>query len=193
MAFEKFDLSRMDRLNDPARFEGMDPDELWAALALPDPAVIVEIGAGTGLFACRFAEMSPTSIVYAVDMEPAMVEWMRENRAEVAKGVLVPVLSTETTVPLSDESADAVIMLNVHHELAEPGVTYAEAARLLRPGGRVLVADFSPEAPGDRPPRHVRVSAQGLEETLASAGFIGVEAHDGLPSYSLLTATKPRP
>ena len=36
--------------------------------------MIVEIGAGTGLFAARFARMAPGAIVYAVDLEPAMVE-----------------------------------------------------------------------------------------------------------------------
>ena len=173
---EKFDVARLERLNDPARFESVDPALLWQALALPDPAVIVEIGAGTGLFACRFAQMAP--------------DWMRTNRGEVSCGVLVPVLSGETEIPLSDESADAVIMLNVHHELAEPAATYAEAARLLRSGGRVLVADFSPDAPGDRPPRHVRASEDELREALAVAGLVDVESHEGLSHHSLVTATK---
>ena len=38
--------------------------------ASPEPSVIVEIGAGTGLFAGRFAAMAPDAKVFAVDTEP---------------------------------------------------------------------------------------------------------------------------
>ena len=86
MPHEKFDLSRLERLNDESRFKALDPRVLWAALDTPAPDVIVEIGAGTGLFASRFAAMAPQATVYAVDMEPEMVAWMSDNRPEVATG-----------------------------------------------------------------------------------------------------------
>ena len=190
MPYEKFDVTRLARLNDESRFEDLDPVVLWDALGMTDPAVIVEIGAGTGLFAARFAAMAPASIIYAVDMEPVMVDWIRDNRSEVASGAIVPVLSTETTVPLSDESSDAVLMLNLHHELARPDETYAEAARLLREGGRVLVADWSPEAEQERPPRHLRATSAQLAEALAEAGFTEMTVHEGLPRHTLVTATR---
>lgn len=187
---EKFEIARLEQLNDESRFETLDPDILWDALAMDDPAITVEIGAGTGLFASRFAAMVPGSIVYAVDMEPAMVRWMSDNRPEVAAGALIPVLSTETAIPLSDESADAVYMLNLHHELAEPEATYSEAFRLLRRGGRVLVADWTPEADQDRPPRHLRATPEQLAAALSAAGFQEVAIDHRLPSHSLVTATR---
>lgn len=190
MAHEKFDIANLELLNDESRFDSLDPDALWEALAMEDPAVTVEIGAGTGLFASRFAAMVPGSIVYAADMEPAMVEWMTENRPEVAGGAIIPVLSTETSVPLSDGSADAVYMLDLHHELAEPAATYAEAARLLRSGGRILVADWSPDAEQDRPLRRLRPASSTLAQALSDAGFVEVTIHEGFPSHSLVTATR---
>ena len=47
-------------------------------------------------------------------------------------------------VPLPDAAADAVILHQVLHFLDDPAAAVAEAARLLKPGGRLLVVDFAP-------------------------------------------------
>lgn len=190
MPHEKFDVSKLERLNDPARFEYLDPDAMWAALGSPRPSNIVEIGAGTGVFACRFAELAPEAEVYAVDVEPAMVRWMLENCALSACGRLHPMLSRETVVPLPTGESDLVVMINLHHELADPPATYAEALRLLRIGGQLLVADWAPGAQGG-PPSHVRVDAEQIARVASRVGFESVETHDTLPYHSLVTARKP--
>jgi ubiquinone/menaquinone biosynthesis C-methylase UbiE len=191
MPHQKFDIARLERLNDPARLETQDPALLWRALGSPSPCTMVEIGAGTGLFAARFLEMSPGSVLYAVDIEPLMIEWMTANRPEVAEGRLRPVLGTETKVPLPDAVADLVFMLNLHHELADPPATYAEAHRVLRDGGQVLVVDWAPvESPGG-PPFAMRVDAGTIARVLEDAGFTEVVTHPRLPYASLLTAVKP--
>ena len=193
MPFEKFDVAKLLRLNDPARFESLDPQLMWHALGSPSPRTIVEIGAGTGLFSARFASMSPGAIVYAVDTEPAMIAWMTENRSEVAEGRVVPVHSTETGVPLATGIADLVVMINLHHELADPDATYGEALRLLRQDGQVLLVDWLPIETPKGPPQTIRASTETLEATLYGAGFCGVLSHAVLPWHSLLTASRPDP
>lgn len=193
MPFEKFDVSKLERLNDPGRFESLDPDIMWHALGDPSPRTIVEIGAGTGLFAARFAHMAPGSKVYAVDSHPKMIAWMTENRTEVADGSLVPVRSSETGVPLATGIADLVVMINVHHELADPDATYSEALRLLVNGGRMLLVDWAPIDTPKGPPQRIRASSELLTATLRRAGFCDVEVHSGLPWHSLLTAHRPDP
>ena len=47
-------------------------------------------------------------------------------------------------LPLADGSADSVIIHQVLHYAQQPGAAIAEAARVLRPGGRLLVVDFAP-------------------------------------------------
>jgi len=196
MGYQKFDMAKLERLNDPGRFDSMIPEVMWEALGSPSPRVIVEIGAGTGLFAEKFAELAPEAVVYAVDMAPQMIEWMAENRAD-ARGVdalprLIPLLSTETSVPLGYEVADLVAMLNVHHELAEPTSTYAEAFRLLAPGGQLLVVDWAARETPKGPPQAIRASATALTEVLQASGFEDVCSHAGLDWHSLMTARRPR-
>lgn len=191
MPHEKFDIRKLERLNDPARFEQLDPAVMWKALDRPDAQRIVEIGAGTGMFSARFAQMAPEAVVFAVDTEQAMIDWMAENRPEVASGHVVPVLSTESTVPLDDATADVVLMVNVHHELAEPAATYTEALRLLRPHGRLLVVDWAPiDTPGG-PPQRVRASAEAIAAQLRDVGFDPVTVHPPLPWHSVVTADRP--
>lgn len=191
MGHQKFDLAKLEKLNDPGRFDTLIPEAMWDALAVKAPRAIVEIGAGTGMFASRFAEFAPAAVVYAVDMEPAMIDWLRENRPLVAEGRIVPVLSQEAAIPLQDGVADAVVMINLHHELAEPDALYGEAHRLLRPGGRVMVVDWAPIETPRGPSMAVRATPALLMEHLERAGFADVAEHGRvLPWHSLVTATK---
>ncbi len=191
MAHLKFDPSKLEKLNDPGRLDTLKPDVMWEALAVARPRVLIEIGAGTGLFAAEFARRAPEARVYAVDTSEKMLSWMRDNRPEVAEGRIVVVASSEERVPLEDGWGDAVYMINLHHELAAPEGIYAEAYRVLRPQGRVLVADWAPLETPKGPPLHVRASAEVLGEHLKNAGFARVREHPGLPWHSLLTATRP--
>ncbi len=183
----KFDISKLERLNDEGRFEQLDPDRMWSALDLPAARSIVEIGAGTGLFAARFAAMAPEATVYAVDMEPAMIEWMRQNRPEVASGRIIPILSEEAKIPLSDDAADAVVMVNLHHELASPRETYAESLRILAPGGRILVVDWARGDTPKGPPQAVRADPETVVALLRSVGLDRVTVHPALPWHWMVS------
>jgi len=192
MAHLKFDMAKLEKLNDPGRFESLPPDVFWHALGEPVWAqAIVEIGAGTGLFAAEFAKRAPRAVVYAADTAQQMLDWMREHRPEVAEGRIVPVLATETRVPLSDGVADAVCMINLHHELAEPDASYAEAYRLLRADGRLLVVDWADRDTPKGPPRDVRVSCAALQAFLERAGFSDVAVDSAtLPWHLMATGRR---
>lgn len=191
MAYEKFDVARLAGLNDEARFESLPPEVMWRALGDPSPQTIVDIGAGTGLFSCRFAEMVPDSQVYAVDIEPSMIHWMLEHRPLYLCERLHPLLGKETAVPLGTGEADLAVMINLHHELVDPHASYREALRVLRIGGQLLVADWAPGGDSERPPQHIRSSPELIAETLSAVGFESVTSDSGLQSHSLLTARKP--
>ena len=121
-----------------------------------------------------------------------MLEWMQLNRPQVAEGRIVAVRSEESRIPLEDGIADVVFMINLHHELADPDAIYAEALRLLTPGGRLLVADWASRETPKGPPIGVRVSASRLTDHLRHAGFENVHVDDGaLDWHTLATAVRP--
>lgn len=187
----KFDPHKLEKLNDPGRFETLVPEAMWDALGSPSPHVIVEIGAGTGLFAAKFAEMAPGSTVYAADIEPKMLDWMRAHRQEVGEGRVVVVPSEESSVPLDDGVAELVTMINLHHELSNPEAIYAEARRLLVRGGQLLVVDWAPKETPKGPPLAVRISGEDAARFVSAAGFESVRIHETLPWHWMVTAVRP--
>lgn len=191
MGHLKFDVAKLERLNDPGRFDTLSPDSMWRALGAPDARTIVDIGAGTGLFAAQFARLAPHALVYAADIEQTMIDWMRENRPEVADGRMLPVLSEETCIPLDDAVADVVTTLNLHHELVDKVQTYREALRLLKRGGRLLAVDWAPVDSPKGPPIAIRASVEEAAVAIAEAGFEQIESHGGLPYAWMITARRP--
>lgn len=191
MAHQKFDVTKMERLNDPERLESLPPEVMWRALGEPSPHAIVDIGAGTGLFSCRFAELAPEAELYAVDIEPAMVRWMLEHRPLHLCQRLHPLLGRESAIPLGAGEADLAVMIALHHELADPSASYREVLRVLRSGGQLLVADWLPGNMEGGPPQQVRASAESIAGLIGQAGFEDVIVHPHLERHSLITARKP--
>jgi SAM-dependent methyltransferase len=134
--------------------------------------------------------MAPDAEVYAVDIEPTMVRWMMEHRPASLCRRLHPLLGRETVIPLGTGEIDLAVMINLHHELADPQASYRDALRVLRIGGQMLIADWAPGGESG-PPQHVRATAEQIAEMLTAVGFEDVVMHPGLREHSLLTAKKP--
>jgi len=69
----------IDRLERPERLAGLKVEEVVQRLALKPGMVIADIGAGTGYFSARLANMLSRGRVYAVDIEPDMVRYLGER------------------------------------------------------------------------------------------------------------------
>ncbi|MFW6180878.1 MAG: class I SAM-dependent methyltransferase [Spirochaetota bacterium] len=185
----KFDPEKYRTLNDPRRLEDIPVGRLWESMGLRDPRVLVDIGAGTGLFSRAFAAYVPGGTVYACDISETMVEWMKQN---VCPGYpnIVALRMRPSSVPLADRIADAVYMINVHHELDAPGETLREAFRLLKEGGRLCIVDWKKAPMPEGPPLHARCAPEEVERQAARAGFKAVTAYDELPKHFLVVAGK---
>jgi SAM-dependent methyltransferase len=97
----------------------------------PAPGRIVEFGVGTGLVALPLTERGYD--VLGVDLSPKMIVAARQRiGARVAVGDV-------TRAPVATASCDAVVAARVLHVAGDPGASLAEAARIVRPGGRVVV------------------------------------------------------
>jgi len=186
----KFDIAKLEHLNDESRLKYLDPEVLWKAAGRPDAHNIVEIGAGTGMFAFRFAEFAPAATIHAADVAPVMVRWMLQHRPAALSHRVHPILADETKVPLPTGDADLVVMINVHHELSDARASYLEVLRLLEIGGTLLVADWRPGDTGGGPPQEVRATAEQITAILSAVGFCDIVSHRGLPWHSLVTARK---
>jgi SAM-dependent methyltransferase len=115
--------------------------DLLALFGLLDPEWVVgDLGCGTGQVAKALAPF--VKEVIAVDDSSAMLTAARD-RLEGHPNVDVRSGDLES-LPIEDLQLDAAVLFLVLHYVPEPAVALREVARVLRPGGRLLVVDLSP-------------------------------------------------
>ena len=113
--------------------------DLGAALALLDPAAVVaDLGCGTGTLALSLSRH--VAQVHAIDGSAAMLEAARlrlhaQTNVTLAEGSL-------ELLPLADDTLDVAVLMLVLHHVAEPSRVLREARRVVRAGGRLLIADM---------------------------------------------------
>jgi ubiquinone/menaquinone biosynthesis C-methylase UbiE len=105
-------------------------------------ALVVDLGTGTGRMLELFAPRAGRALGFDVSHDMLAYARMKLDRAGLAHAQARH--GDLYNVPLGDGTADAVILHQVLHFLDDPAAAIAEAARLLQPGGRLLVVDFAP-------------------------------------------------
>lgn len=121
-------------------------DLLMAALALKPGMVVADIGAGTGYLSRRMAKVvGRGGKVLAVDVQPEMIQMLKQLAQQAQLSQIVPVQCSATDVGLPPGSVDLAIMVDVYHELAYPFEVLASITRALKPGGRVVFVEYRAE------------------------------------------------
>jgi ubiquinone/menaquinone biosynthesis C-methylase UbiE len=163
------------------------PSEVFRAMGLKDGDVVADLGCGTGWFARRMARaVAPRGTVYAVDIQPEMLDLLRGYvAAERASGVAA-VLGTETDPRLPAGGLDWILMVDVYHEFQKPEAMLEAIRRSLKPTGRVALVEYRLEG---ETAAHIRTehrmsAAQVLAEWVP-AGFRLVMQLEFLPTQHL--------
>ena len=141
---------------------------------------IADVGTGTGVLAMEMARLGMR--VIAVDQSEAMLAAADAKRADLDEPERVELRQgTATELPLADGEADAVLAHMVLHYVASPRDAIRELARVVRPGGRVVLVDFT--APDDRP----QPDREWLQKDLGVVwqGFATARIHEWLTEAGL--------
>ncbi|MGP8026465.1 MAG: ArsR/SmtB family transcription factor [Acidocella sp.] len=143
--------------------------EVEAAIraALGDAPIgrLVDIGTGTGRMIELFGAEAVSAI--GVDRSPEMLRLAREKLARTGLTNVELRQGDMFALPLLSASADAVIIHQVLHYAQHPEAVIAEAARLLAPGGRLLVVDFGPHEKEELRTRHAHARLGFADEQVA--------------------------
>jgi len=178
-------------LERPERAEVEEPDRVVDSLGLAPDDVVADIGAGTGYFTFRIAEQVPEGGVYAVDIQPEMLDILMERAWEQGFENVEPVRGDVDDPNLPAESVDLALIVDAYHEFSHPREMMEGLLGALRPGGRVVLLEYRAEDPSiPIKPLHKMTEAQVRRE-LEAAGLRHVETKDFLPRQHFLVFEKP--
>ena len=183
MGYHTFDAGQADKLEDAQRrYRFLSAEELLWALSPGDDEVMAALGSGTGFYTDDIAPAA--NHVYAVDIQDAMHDYYRE------KGVpdnVDLVTSGVVDLPFETDSLDAAFSTMTYHEFASEEAL-REISRVLKPAGRLVIADWAASGTGDHgPPLDERFSATDVGEELRESGF-SVEFEAERPETLLIVA-----
>jgi SAM-dependent methyltransferase len=145
----------------------------------PQPGeTVLDLGSGAGLDAFLAARhVGPSGRVIGVDMTPDMLAKARANAAALGLGQVEFREGRLEKLPVADASVDAVTSNCVINLVPDKGAVFAEIARVLKPGGRLVISDILLDGP--LPPSITRdVYAwvgciSGAEQRQAYFGMVG--------------------
>ncbi len=159
----------------PDRDKKLQIDRVMKLLKIGPGKTVADIGAGSGWFTVRAArKVGASGVVYAEDINPDATKYI-DSRAQKEKlGNVRTVLGVPDDPKLTAASVDAVLMLKVYHEIAQP-VAFMQRLRLaLKPGALVGVIDRNGNGSGTD---HGLPEAT-LEREMDEAGFRKVAMYD---------------
>jgi ubiquinone/menaquinone biosynthesis C-methylase UbiE/DNA-binding transcriptional ArsR family regulator len=154
------------------------PGKSWKSLAeallrLMPPMVIADLGAGDGSFSLLLAQNAKN--VIAVDSSAKMIEFAREQSRRHHDKNIDYRLGDMEELPIDDEAVDLVFFSQSLHHALHPQHAIAEAARILKPGGRIAILDLArhrfEEAREMYADEWLGFSEAELESMLHKAGF----------------------
>ena len=174
--------------DDPARDAWQMPARVIDALKLADDASVADIGAGTGYFSLRLAKAVPRGTVYAVDIEPRMLEHIRK-RAETAGLANVVTVEGDAVGPRLPKAVDLALVVDTYHHIPNRVAYFKGLAQRLTPGGRVAIVDFRKDAP-EGPPVEFRFEAAQIIDEMTKAGYRLDVEHKFLPRQHFLVFSR---
>ena len=189
MEEKRFNPKNIDKLNNPIRLKTLPPKFIIEKANIKNPKVIIDLGAGSGFFSAPFAEIYKQSKVYACDISDIMIDWIKKNILPKYDNIIA-IKMEDNNVPLKNDIADFLFMINLHHELDNPEKTLGECYRLLKYKGKIAISDWKKEKTEQGPSIELRYDASEVKKQLTAIGFCKIMIYTELENNYLIIAEK---
>jgi SAM-dependent methyltransferase len=146
--FVGYPAGQLDRLPPEATESFAGVGYPFAADVIHQGDAVLDIGSGSGTDTLLAAMTTgPTGVVYGLDMTPAMREKLARNVAAMRIDHVRVLDGHAERIPLPDTSIDVVTSNGVLNLVPDKPAAFAEIVRVLKPGGRLQIADIALKVP----------------------------------------------
>ena len=163
-------------------------------LGLKRNMTVCDLGCGNGFHTLQMAKLiGEQGQVLGVDVQPEMLELLRERMEGQGIENVVPILSSYHNPRLPPETIDLVLMVDVYHEFSHPEQMLASMRKSLRPGGLIVLVEFRKEDPKvPIKPLH-KMSKKQIDKEMVANGFKFAKEFDKLPWQHMMFFAKAEP
>lgn len=178
-------------LERPNRQVEEQPDAVVKALNFQPTDVVADIGAGTGYFSFRISPLVPDGKVFAVDVQPEMIDILNFFKQDYQAMNVEPVLGSETDPHLAANSVDLALMVDAYHEFAYPQEMMQGIVSALKPGGRVVLLEYRGENPLIPIKGLHKMTQRQVRKEMQAVGLVWQQTQEFLPQQHLMIFQKP--
>ena len=179
-------------LERPSREAEEQPSKIINAIDLKPNDVVADIGAGTGYLSFRIAPLIPKGKVFAVDIQPEMLDIIKSLKKDKNISNVEPILATVNNPNLPPESVDLAIMVDAYHEFEYPFEVMQGIVSALKPGGRVVLVEYRAENPFVMIKALHKMSQKQVKKEMQAVGLLHRETKNLLPQQHLMVFEKPQ-
>lgn len=171
----------MNWLERPEREQEENTSKLLKNMNLKPADVVADIGAGSGYHVFKIAPKLNDGLVYAVDIQPEMLQAIKSKKQELNQNNIELIKGTEKSVNLPENTVDKILMVDVYHEFEYPVEMLASMKKSLKSEGKIYLIEYRAEDPTVPIKRlHKMSESQAVKEFKAN-GFQLIENIDNLP------------
>ncbi|ADK15998.1 class I SAM-dependent methyltransferase [Clostridium ljungdahlii] len=169
----KFDIKKLEKLDNLKRRESMPPEETLKKFKIGDKGTLIDIGCGIGYFTIPASKIITNGNVIGVDIMTEILDIAREKAGDISNIEFKK--SEEYSFPVEDSSIDYVFVCNVVHEIEDKVRFFTEAKRVLKDKGYVYIIDWDKRDMKDGPPANERISKEEVRNLVETLDFTFLE------------------